>query len=568
MTEKKWIYQEQPSEEAIAALTTAINVNPTLAGILLQRGISSFEEAKHYFRPEIDYLHDPFQMLGMEAAVNRLISAIDKEESVLIYGDYDVDGTTSVAMLFGFLSNFHKNIDFYVPDRYREGYGISKQGVDYAEKNGITLIISLDCGIRAVDKVQYAKEKGIDFIICDHHLPGEKLPDAVAILDPKQTDCPYPYKELSGCGVGFKLIQAFCQRREIPEHRAFSFLDLVAVSIAADIVPLTGENRVLAYYGLEIVNHNPRPGIKALLETAAVSGKITISNLVFQVGPRINAAGRIDHARFAVELLTAKNEEEAQIIAKTINDKNNRRREFDQSITEAALAKIESDELLQRAKSTVLFDNQWHKGVIGIVASRCIEHFHRPTIILTESNGVATGSARSVGSFDIHKAIEDCQEHLIQFGGHTHAAGLTLSLDKIDDFIEAFEKTVAEKIVEDDLIPKVNIDACIELDQISEKFYAILIQMDPYGPGNMQPVFASEDVMLMGEPKILKDKHLKLEVKNRDGNKTFTALGFGLSHFKEDLLNAESFKLAFTIEENHFRGNKSLQLYVKDIQFE
>lgn len=567
-TEKKWIIAPEPEPNKVDELSQAININTVLSKILVTRGITNFEEAKSFFRPSIEDCHNPFLMKDMATAVNRLIKAIDNHEAILVYGDYDVDGSTSVAMMYSFLKNYCENIFYYIPDRYLEGYGISNKGIDYAHEKKCSLIISLDCGIKAIDKVDYANSKEIDFIICDHHNPGEKLPSAVAVLDPKRKDCSYPFKELSGCGVGFKLIQAFCIQKEIPEHHAFELLDLVAISIAADIVEVTGENRTLAFYGLEKINFNPRPGIKALLQASGLKDKITISNLVFQLGPRINAAGRIDHAHLAVRLLTAIHEDEALIIAENVTHKNTTRKDFDQNITSEALSKIEESVELLSAKSTVLFNKNWHKGVIGIVASRCIEHHYRPTIIMTESNGKATGSARSVAGFDLYSAIESCKEHLDQFGGHKHAAGLTLSIDQIPNFSAAFEAVVQNSITEDQLIPKVHIDSYIQIDQITEKFYSILSQMDPFGPGNMQPVFAARDLSLLGEPLILKEKHLKMTLKDNNGKHKITAIGFGMAEYKTLIMNSNTFELAFTIQENHFNGTKSLQLYLKDIRIE
>ncbi|SMG27676.1 exonuclease RecJ [Marivirga sericea] len=567
-TEKKWIIAPEPETTKIEELSQAININSVLSKILINRDITSFSEAKSYFRPSIEDCHDPFLMQDMSTAVKRLTKAIDNEEAILVYGDYDVDGSTSVSMMYSFLKNYTKNLHYYIPDRYLEGYGISKKGIDFAEDKNCSLIISLDCGIKANEQVKYANSKNIDFIICDHHNPGQKIPEAVAVLDPKRQDCRYPFKELSGCGVGFKLIQGFCIERKIPEHHAFELLDLVAISIAADIVAVTGENRTLAFYGLEKINFNPRPGIKALLQASGLKEKITISNLVFQLGPRINAAGRIDHAHLAVRLLTAIHEDEALIIADDVSNKNNSRKDFDQNITSEALSIIGDDTELLAASSTVLYNKNWHKGVIGIVASRCIEQHYRPTIIMTESNGKATGSARSVDGFDLYGAIESCKEYLEQFGGHKHAAGLTLPIENIPAFSAAFEQVVKNSITEDQLTAKVHIDSYIEIDQITEKFYTILSQMDPFGPGNMQPVFAAKDLKILGEPLILKEKHLKLTVKNKNGNQKITAIGFGMAEYKALIMNSNDFELAFTIQENHFNGVKSLQLYLKDIRIE
>jgi len=567
-TEKKWILAPEPAKSLVSQLSESININPILSKILINRGVTNFEEAKTFFRPSIEDCHDPFLMKDMDIAVNRLQKAIQNNESILVFGDYDVDGSTSVAMMYSFLQNHCKNLYYYIPDRYLEGYGISYQGIDYAVEKECSLIIALDCGIKAIDKIQYANENNVDFIICDHHNPGESLPKAKAILDPKRKDCKYPFKELSGCGVGFKLIQGFCIQNNIPEHHAFELLDLVAVSIASDLVSVTGENRILAFYGLERINFNPRPGIKALLKSSGLNEKITISNLVFQLGPRINAAGRIDHAHLAVKLLTAIHEDQALLIAEKVSSKNNTRKGFDQSITSEALKLIEDDHKILHAKSTVLFKETWHKGVIGIVASRCIEHYYRPTIILTESNGKATGSARSVDGFDLYNAIESCKEHLDQFGGHKHAAGLTLPIENIPQFSDAFESVVQQNITEDQLIPKVHIDSYVKIDQITDKFYSILSQMDPFGPGNMQPVFAAKDLKLISKPILLKEKHLKLEVMDKEGHHIIKAIGFGLGHLKSKLESNSNFELAFTIQENHFNGTKSLQLYLKDIRIE
>jgi len=565
-TTKKWIENKDISAKVIAELANAININPVLAKVLLKRGVKTFEQAKTYFRPKLEDLHDPFLMKDMEVAVKRLTDAFESNENILVYGDYDVDGTTAVATMFSFLKAQEANVAYYIPDRYREGYGLSTAGIDFAHDNEVTLMISLDCGIKAVEKVAYASQLGIDIIICDHHLPASDLPKATAILDPKRAGCAYPFKELSGCGVGFKLIQALCSKLNLPEHMAYEYLDLVAVSIAADIVAVTGENRTLAYYGLEKINFNPKPGLKALLQLANVTEKIEIAHLVFQISPKINAAGRIDHAHLAVKLLIAKNEDEAQVIAKQVSDKNNRRKDFDQGITKEAIALIEGDEQLKKAKSTVLFQQHWHKGVIGIVASRCIEKYYRPTVILTASNGQATGSARSVHGFDVYKAISKCAKHLTQFGGHKYAAGLTMPIENIGAFQEMFEEEVTQTIQADDLIPKINIDSYLHLDQITPNFFNVLSQMDPYGPENMQPVFAARNIELVEDAQILKKEHLRFIVKDADGNKAFTAIAFGQADAKAIMSENNNFEMAFTIQQNEYKGHKSLQLVVKDIR--
>lgn len=534
----------------------------------MQRGVSSYDEARLFFRPEIGHLHNPFAMKDMDKAITRLQMAMlpEREEKILIYGDYDVDGTTSVALVYGFLKNFHTKIDYYIPDRYKEGYGISTQGIAWAAENGFSLIIALDCGIKSVDRIAEAKALGIDFIICDHHRPGSELPDAAAVLDPKREDCLYPYKELSGCGVGFKLLHAFCLHKNIDPEQLYPCLDLVAVSIASDIVPLTGENRILAYYGLKYLNATPRAGLKALIKIAGFSRELDITNLVFGLGPRINAAGRIQHAKAAVQLLLAETEAEADDFALAINKHNNSRREFDSSITEQALDMIRQNEALLYAKSTVLFDATWHKGVIGIVASRCIEHFHRPTIILTQSNDKAAGSARSVPGFDVYEAIEECADLLEQFGGHTFAAGMTMSVANVDAFRLKFEEVVARTIKEEHLTPLIDIDLPLDFSEISDKLVRIVKQMGPFGPYNAQPTFMTDEVYLVGEPIVMKEKHLKINVRQGNTGRILTAVGFGFGHLADQLRPQQPFSICYQVEQNHFNGTVSLQLMLKDIK--
>ncbi len=486
--EKRWVYGSIPPSDHITEFGKILNLNPYLTTILLQRGICDFDSAKKFFRPSLDQLHDPFLMKDMNEAVNRLKSAIDSNEKILIYGDYDVDGTTAVSLVFSYLRSFYPACDFYIPDRYTEGYGVSEAGIKWAEQNGFTLIIALDLGIKAADMVTLAGIKGIDFIICDHHLPGREIPNAVAVLDPKREDCDYPFKELSGCGLGFKLLQAFAKKYRDQEE-LYDYLDLVAVSIASDIVPINGENRILAHFGLLKLNKNPRPGLKALKEIAAIKNDLDVSGVVFTLGPRINAAGRVAHARASVELLTSKTEEDATALAEKVNIKNDLRREYDLSITEEAIAMIESDEGLRSAKSTVLFKDTWHKGVIGIVAARCVEKYYRPTVILTESNDKITGSARSVKDFDLYKAIHECSDLLEKFGGHKYAAGLTLDRRNLTLFKNRFEEVVSLSITEEMRIPVVEVDLVIPLDVINAKFLNILKQMAPFGPENQKPVF-------------------------------------------------------------------------------
>ena len=496
----RWIYNEMPEAELIEELSVAINVNKKIATILIQRGISTFEESKNFFRPSLDNLHNPFLMKDMEKSIERIMLAMSENEKVLIYGDYDVDGTTSVALVYGFLRNFYGHLDYYIPDRYKEGYGLSKQGIDWAKENGYTLLISLDCGIKAIEMTDYASGLGIDVIISDHHLPGKELPRAFAILDPKLPNSGYPFKELSGCGVGFKLLQAFCDRKQLDPDLLYDYLDLVAVSIAADIVPIVGENRILAYHGLKKLNENPRLGLQALMRHAGMTDEVNVTGIVFGIGPRINASGRMDHAKTAVDLLLAENYREIDILAENLDIKNNERRNFDTNITLEALEMIENDDRLKSAKSTVLFKESWHKGVIGIVASRCIDKYYRPTIILTKSNGKATGSARSVDGFDIYRAISECSDLLEQYGGHMYAAGLTLEVGNINAFRDKFERIVSEQLTEDNLTPIISIDASIELSEIDFKFYDIVKQMAPFGPETHNPYSFLKTCGYLGDP--------------------------------------------------------------------
>ncbi|MBL3657793.1 single-stranded-DNA-specific exonuclease RecJ [Fulvivirga sediminis] len=568
MVEKRWALKEAAEEEVIENLHNAINVSRPLANILAQRGIDSFEAAKSYFRPSLKMLHDPFLMKDMDLAVERIEKAIAKQEHILVYGDYDVDGTTSVALFFHFLNSFYPNCDFYIPDRYKEGYGVSRQGVDWAHENNFSLIITLDCGIKSVELVKIAAEKKIDFIICDHHRPGDELPPAVATLDPKRDDCPYPYKELPGCGIGFKLMQALTQRNPKWCKNPLDYLDLVVVSIASDIVPITGENRVLAHFGIKKLNEAPRPGLAALMHLSGVKKEINITGIVFGMAPRINAAGRIDHAKMAVNLLLASSEDEAYHYAEKLNIRNNKRKDFDSSITDEAIKMIENDDLLKSSKTTVLFKNDWHKGVIGIVASRCIEHYHRPTIILTESNNKAAGSARSVPGFDVYNAISSCSDLLEQFGGHKYAAGLTMDIENIPAFQQKFEEVVANSIPEELLIPLINIDSKISFNQISKKFLNIIAQMEPFGPENMQPVFLAENVSVASSLRVLKNQHLKFIAQQKGSNLKFDVIGFNLAEYEPLIRNGQNFSIAFNVEENNYMGYQSIQLKLKDIKFE
>lgn len=566
---KRWSIVPQSDAKNVKQLSEDLNnLNSTLTNILIQRGINSFDKAKDFFRPGWNQVHDPFLMRDMDLAVDRLQQAIKNQERILIYGDYDVDGTTSVALVYSFLSHFYEHLDYYIPDRYSEGYGISIAGIDYADDNDISLIIALDCGIKANEKIDYANQKGIDFIICDHHNPGEEIPKAAAVLDPKRKDCSYPFKELSGCGVGFKLLQAFSQKENIAKKCLEDKLDFLAVSICADIVPIVGENRTLCYFGLEKLNSNPHMGFKAMLEMANFKKKqLSVMDVVFTLAPRINAAGRIESGKKAVELMISDNPELAKIGGFEIDGQNMDRRELDASITQEALAMIAADEQLKKQKTTVLYKEDWHKGVIGIVASRCIENYYRPTIILTESNGKAAGSARSVKDFSVYDAIEQCSDLLTQFGGHKYAAGMTMPIENIPAFQKKFEEVVAATIPDELLIPEVEIDSEIELTEINKKFYAVLKQFAPFGPANMKPVFICRGVNDRGNARIVGSNHLKLDVYHHSNRMVaFPAIGFNLGQHFEMIRSGIPFDIAFTVEENEWNGRVNLQLVVKDIK--
>ena len=552
-------------QTAVDALQSALKIHPVLCEILVQRGIKTFDEAKHFFRPSLTDLHDPFLMKDMDMAVNRIIEAIGNGEKILIYGDYDVDGTTSVALVFLFLKNIYANIDYYIPNRYKEGYGISFQGIDFAAANNFSLIIALDCGIKAVDKVAYASEKNIDFIICDHHEPGDELPQAVATLDPKRKDCSYPYKELSGCGVGFKLLQALALQQSLPSATIEELLDLVAVSIASDIVPINGENRILAFYGLKKLNENPTLGLKAIKEVSGLSTAVVdVNTVVFSLGPRINAAGRVDDAKHAVTVLI---NDEANFLssenAKMLQDFNEERKNLDKQITEEALAEIEKEQYKNR-KSTVLYNENWHKGVIGIVASRLIDVQYKPTIILTLSDGKVTGSARSIKGFDLYEAIYSCKDYLIQFGGHKFAAGLTMQPEQVENFATAFEKIAQAQLTAEMMVPEIMVDVELPLEEISETLFNILEQMAPFGPENMRPVFMTKNLCDSGWSKIVKDEHLRISVRMKNG-KIIDGIGFGLAK-KWEAVDRNNFALCYQLQMNEWNGNRNLQLLIKDIK--
>ena len=564
--DKRWVFKAVPSQDQIEKLSKAINTNHYLSGVLLQRGICDYDQAKKYFRPSLQDLHDPFLMMDMDKAVGRLKNAIDREEKILIYGDYDVDGTTAVSLVYRYLRRFYPDCEVYIPDRYAEGYGVSLAGVEYAAANGYSLIIALDCGIKSSELVRLADNKGIDFIICDHHLPGESIPNAVAVLDPKRVDCNYPCPDLSGCGLGFKLMQAYA-RLYRNEQEVFEYLDLVAISIASDIVPIVGENRVLAYYGLKKLNENPMPGLKALKEISGTKNELDISGVVFTLGPRINAAGRVAHARAAVDLLISETEAEAISLAEKLNLKNELRKEFDSSITEEALSMIASNDRIKSLKSTVLFKNTWHKGVIGIVAARCIEKFYRPTVILTESNNKITGSARSVNGFDLYQAILSCSDLLEKFGGHKYAAGLTLDASNLEAFQQRFEEVVSATLTTEMLTPVIEIDYTMNLDAVNAKFLNVLKQMGPFGPENPRPVFAANNLYVFNSLSSFKDRHIKFLVRQEGGDNVFQAVGFDMAEYYEPISGGDMFRMAFTIEENIYNGVSSIQLRIKDIKF-
>ncbi len=565
--EKKWNIHHLSNLEEVSSLQAALAVDKTIAKLLSLRGVKTFDDAKSFFRPSLDMLHDPFLMKGMDVAVDRIVQAIANNENVLIFGDYDVDGTTSVALVYSFFKKYINEMRYYIPDRYAEGYGISFKSIDYAAENNYSLIIALDCGIKANDKIDYANSKNVDFIICDHHLPGDEIPKAVAVLDPKQHDCPYPYKELAGCGIGFKLAQAFCIQNGIDEQEVFEYLDLVVTSIAADIVPITGENRVLAHYGLKKLNADPRPGLKALLALNKQQDReLDINTLVFTIAPRINAAGRIEHGSKAVELLIS-DTDEATEFSKKINETNSQRRDIDISITDEAFETMDLDPITPFKKSTVLFNPSWHKGVVGIVASRMIERYYKPTIILTESNGMATGSARSVKDFDVYTAIENCSHLLEQFGGHKFAAGLSLKTENVKAFIEAFENEVSRSIKPEMLIPTVEIDLEIALDDVNDKLIRILNQFAPHGPHNMTPVFVSRAVLDTGFAKVVGANHLKLEVYQPNTQLTkIEAIAFGKGDFLNFFKRNIPVDIVYKIKVNEFRGVTSIQLIIEEIK--
>jgi single-stranded-DNA-specific exonuclease len=560
---KRWRILSADNQK-VDALQQSLRIHPALCQVLVQRGIETFEQAKNFFRPQLADLHSPWLMKDMEKAVARVLLAMERGEKILVFGDYDVDGTTAVASMFRFLRKTYPAVDFYVPHRYREGYGVSKAGIEFAREQGMTLIISLDCGIKSADLIAYAQTIGIDFIVCDHHLPDLELPPAIAILNPKQPGCPYPFKELCGCGVGFKLITALSERMGLPPGTPFEYLDLVATAIAADIVPVTGENRILAYHGLQKVNNQPNPGIRALAQLSGLTRALHITNLVFMIAPRVNAAGRMDDARKAVELFISDSPEEAHRFGEMLHSDNTGRKEADSSITAEALTLINENEDWKARNSTVVFQPHWHKGVVGIVASRLIEHYHRPTVVLTRSGEFAAGSARSIPGFNLYEAIHACREHLLGYGGHFAAAGMTLEPSQVDAFREKFESVVSASIKPEQLIPELVIDAEIALRDIRQPFFDIISQMEPFGPENTRPVFITRSVTDTGYSKILKEEHLRVSVRQQDCR--IQGIGFGMGDKLGLLQQNKWVDIVYTIDENEWNGQTTLQLRLLDIR--
>jgi len=568
--DKKWIVKEPGNPALVRQLASDLGVDQALANLLVQRNIKSLSQAKTFFRPQLEDLHDPYLMKDMDKAVKRLDRAIRESEKILVYGDYDVDGTTAVSLVYSFLRKETPMVSYYIPDRYTEGYGISRIGIDAAADEGCTLIIALDCGIKANDKVEYARQKGIDFIICDHHLPADELPQATAVLDPKRPDCHYPFDELSGCGVGFKLMQAYCIRKNIPLTELYPFLDLLVVSIASDLVSITGENRILAHYGLKQLNEAPRKGLLSIIKLGGLEKhQITIDDIVFKIGPRINAAGRMESGKMAVDLLISRTDDDASQIGHTINDHNDDRKNIDRKITQEALAMVRDMPGLENKKSTVVYNPKWHKGVVGIVASRLVENYYRPTIVLTRSNGFITGSARSIPGFDLYEAIESCSDLLENFGGHMYAAGLTMSEKHYQEFCHRFESLVAEKVTDEMLTPLVNIDTYLDFKQITPKFFRLLKQFQPFGPGNLSPVFVTENVYDNGNGRLVGSDsgHLKLElIQEEEPYRPISAIAFNQSQHFEHMHNGNPVDVCYSVAENYYRGIANIQLRIKDIK--
>jgi single-stranded-DNA-specific exonuclease len=562
-TEKRWILKDQPDNNIVEFLSKEIGINAYLANLIAQRDIKTFEEARKYFNPTKEELHDPFLMKGMQKAIERIHKAIKTGEKIMFYGDYDVDGTTSVSLLYNYFSKIYSNIEYYVPDRFKEGYGVSSTGIKYIIENGFKLLVTIDCGIKEIENVGMAKEVGIDVIVCDHHTPGLILPPALAILNPKQSDCKYPYKELSGCGIGFKLIQAYSNYYKTGID-PFEYIDLVVVSIASDIVPITGENRVLAFLGLEKINNNPSYPFEIMLESLEVTKNLSITDLVFIIGPRLNASGRISHAKTTVEFLTSTDSKHINQYLNDINTKNTERKELDKNIAEEAVEMIKNDNNLLNRKTTVLWDPEWHKGVIGIVASRLIETFYRPTILFSENEGLLTGSGRSVAGFNLYKAIESCKHLLNKFGGHQFAAGLVMDKENFDAFSEEFEKVVSETIKDEELIPAIEYDLELPLEYINSKFIKSIERFGPFGPDNMKPRFVTRNVLLKYPPKKVGGDHLKLSVYSRKGS--LDAIGFNMGEFFDKLDTTHPFDICYVVEINSWNGQEKPQLQLRDIK--
>ena len=568
--ERKWILKDPADPEKVGRLSAELGIDRVLAELLVKRGVETFEQARSFFRPSLDDLHDPFLMKDMDKAVKRLRTAITTEEGILVYGDYDVDGTTAVALVYSFLRRYSTNVDFYIPDRYEDGYGLSYRGIDWAKEHGFSLIITLDCGIKANEKVDYAASLGLDVIICDHHLPESTIPAAVAVLDPKREDDNYPFDDLSGCGVGFKLVQAYSREYDIPFETLIPLLDLLVVSISADLVSMTGENRVLAHFGLRQLNENPRKGLQAIATLSKLEpGHLSIDDIVFKIGPRINAAGRMESGRLAVELLTSSDEHSAAVVGEKINDNNNERKSIDREITQEALEMVQSGTALSSSAATIVYNPNWNKGVVGIVASRLVEAFYKPTIVLTKSNDFITGSARSVAGFDLYEAIDSCADLMENFGGHVYAAGLTLREENLPEFVRRIEEFISTRITQEMLTPFTEIDARLEFSQITPKFFRLLKQFQPFGPGNTNPVFQTENVYDGGKGrKVGADGvHMKLDlIDEKQPFHQIPAIAFNMSEYFDYIKAGNPFDICYSIVENYYRGNSTLQLRIKDIR--
>ena len=568
--ECKWLIKETADPEKVARLCAEVGIDRVLSELLVKRGVETFEQSRAFFRPNLDNLHDPFLMKDMDVAVERLHKAVEGREKILVYGDYDVDGTTAVALVYSFIQRFTSNVDFYIPDRYDEGYGVSFKSIDWAAEGGVGLIITLDCGIKAIDKVEYAREKGIDMIICDHHLPEESLPKAVAVLDPKREDCNYPFDDLSGCGVGFKLVQAYAKKYGVPFDSLIPLPDLLVVSISSDLVTMVGENRVLAHFGLKQLNENPCKGLLAMITLSNLEpGHITIDDIVFKIGPRINAAGRMESGRLAVELLKSTDSATAMKIGEKINANNNERKNIDREITQEALEMVQKGNCLARENATIVYNPKWSKGVVGIVASRLVEAYYKPTVVLTKSNGFVTGSARSVAGFDLYEAIESCADLLENFGGHVYAAGLTLKEENLPEFSRRMDEFVAGKASSEMLVPVIEVDAKLDFAQITPKFFRILKQFQPFGPGNNNPIFVTENVYDAGSGRKVGagGVHLKLDlIQESQPYHQIPAIAFNMAGFYDYIREGNPFDVCYAIVENYYRGNSSIQLRIRDIK--